>query len=101
MTTDPDALQRIRAYTASTNLNVAQVATSTTSGVAVAARQGRQRVILKNIDASITIYVGIGTVTSSNSIPLLAGESIAFNTDDAVNALAASGTPSLAYAEEY
>lgn len=77
-----------------------QVATSTTSGVAVAARAYRRRVILKNIDASITIYVGTGTVTSTNSMVLLAGESIAMEVADAINALSASGTPRLAYVEE-
>lgn len=85
----------------SRSLNVAQVATSTTSAVAVAARNGRKRVVVKNIDSSITIYVGIGTVTSSNSLPLLAGESAVFYTQAAINALSASGTPSLAYYEEY
>lgn len=82
-------------------VNIAQVATSTTSGEAVAARTTRQRLILKNVDSSITIYVGIGTVTSSNSMVLLAGESIAIETSAAINALSASGTPRLAYVEEY
>lgn len=77
-----------------------QAATSTTSAEAVAFRAGRTRVVLKNIDTAITIYVGTGTVTSSNSIPLLAGESIALNTAAAINALAASDTPNLAYIEE-
>lgn len=85
----------------STAIAVNQVATSTTSAEAVAARKSRYRVILKNIDSSITIYIGTGTVTATNSIPLLAGESVALETSAAVNALAASGTPSLAYAEEY
>ena len=85
----------------STQITSAQSATSTTSAEAVAARPQRHRVVLKNIDASITIYVGTGTVTSANSIPLLAGESIALETTAAINALSASGTPSLAYIEEY
>jgi len=81
------------------NLNVDQVATSTTSGVAVAARGSREAVTVKNIDTSITIYVGIGTVTSTNSMPLLAGESITFYTEAVINALSASGTPRLAFVE--
>lgn len=85
----------------SPTIAVNQVATSTTSGTAVAARTTRQRVILKNIDSSITIYIGTGTVTSTNSMVLLAGESVAIETSAAINALSASGTPSLAYIEEY
>lgn len=82
-------------------INVSQVATSTTSAQAIAARPGRRRLIIKNIDPSITIYIGIGTVVSSTSMPLLAGESIALETNAAVNALSASGTPALAYIEEF
>jgi hypothetical protein len=82
-------------------INVAQAATSTTSAQAIAARAGRRRLLIKNIDSSITIYIGIGTVTSSTGMPLLAGESVALETNAAVNALSASGTPSLAYIEEF
>lgn len=78
-----------------------QVATSTTSALAVAARATRRRVILKNLDAAITIYIGTGTVSAANGMPLLAGESIALETSSAINAIAASVTPSLAYIEEY
>lgn len=84
----------------STQINVSQVACGASAEV-VAARPQRRRVILKNIDTSITIYIGIGTVTSSNSMWLLAGESIALDTTAAINALAASGSPVLAYIEEY
>ena len=62
---------------------VNQVATSTTSAEAVPARPYRKRVILKNIDPAITIYVGEG-----------------IETEEAINALSASGTPRLAYIEE-
>lgn len=85
----------------STTIAVNQVATSTTSAEAIAARKSRYRVVIKNIDTSITQYIGTGTVTSSNSMVLLAGESIALETSAAINALSASGTPSLAYVEEF
>lgn len=81
------------------NLNVNQVATSVTSAEAVAARGSRLKVTVKNIDTAITIYVGVGTVTSTNSLPLLAGESYTFETEAAINALAASSTPRLAFVE--
>lgn len=78
-----------------------QNALSTTSEVAVAARPGRRRVIIKNIDSSITIYLAHTTATNANSMVLLAGESIALETEDAVHGLAASGTTSIAYVEEF
>ena len=84
-------------------LAITQVATATTAGgtQVVGANGTRRRLILKNCDASITIYIGIGTVTSTNCVPLLAGESISLETTAAIKALSASGTPQLAYVEEY
>ena len=84
-----------------TYINAGQFATSTTSAEAVAYRAQRLRVIVKNADTAITMYIGEGTVTASNGLPLLAGESVALKTTAAVNAIAASGTPVLAFLEEY
>lgn len=78
-----------------------QVATSVTSAELIAARKGRGRVIVKNLDASITVYIGTGTVATTTGMPLLAGESIALLTAAAINGRSASGTPSIAYIEEY
>ena len=78
-----------------------QVATSTTSAELVAARKGRSRIVIKNLDASITVYVGTGTVATNTGMPVLAGESIALYTAAAINGRSASGTPSIAYVEEY
>ena len=81
---------------------ITQVATSTTSGVAIAARATRRSVMFKNIDTAITIYVSDdATATSANGIPLLAGESVRFNATIAYSCLAASGTPILVVEEEY
>lgn len=82
----------------------AHVATSTTSAELIAARAGRAWVIIKNIDASITVYVGTGTVAPSGAtggLPLLAGESVQLDTSAAINGRSASGTPSIAYVEGY
>lgn len=78
-----------------------QVALSTTAAQVVAARNQRHRVVIKNIDSTITIYVGASGVTASDGFQLLAGESVALHTTAAVFAVAASGTPSAAYLEEY
>lgn len=87
----------------SAQLSITQAATATTSGgtQVLAAKDSRVRAVFKNIDASITIYLGTGTVSASTGIPLLAGESIALYTRAAVKALSASGTPSLAIVDEY
>jgi hypothetical protein len=58
------------------------------------------RVALKNTDASIAVYLGPSTVTSSNGFKLGAGESISFDvtaTQDLTDlyVVAASGTPVL------
>lgn len=84
----------------STQISFTQV-TAGASAAAVAERPQRHRVIFKNTDSSITIYLGTGTVTSANSLPLLAGESVALETTAAVNCLAASGSPVLSVVEEY
>lgn len=83
------------------NIANGQVVTSTTSAALVAARPKRRRVIIKNLDTAITIYIGAGTVTTANGMPLLAGESIALEATAAINARSASGTPTAAYIEEY
>ena len=78
-----------------------QVAASTTAGTLVASRATRRRVTIKNTDGTITVYVGIATVSAANGMPLLAGESITFDTTALVQVISASGTPTVAYVEEY
>lgn len=55
---------------------------------------------IKNIDASITIYIGGANVSSSNGYPLLAGQSISTSWLQAevttLYCVAASATPKLA-----
>jgi len=86
---------------AATSGPIVQVATSTTSAAAVAARANRHSVTFKNAGAS-TIYISdSATCTSSNSMPLLAGESWTVRTVIAYSCLAASGTPTLVVEEEY
>jgi len=76
-----------------------QVATSTTAAIAVPASvvDSRQDVTILNMDAAITIYIGDSALTTSNGFPLAAGASITRRFFGAVWAVAASGTPKLAY----
>lgn len=74
-----------------------QNALSTTAEKIASVSAGQHRVIVKNTDASITVYLGHSdAVTSANGMPLLAGESIALYTRGEVWAIAASGTPTVA-----
>ena len=78
-----------------------QVATSTAAATLVAARATRRSVVIKNMDTTITIYIGVATVTAANGLPLLPGESVSIDWVGLIQAIAASGTPTVAYAETY
>src|SRR3990167_3602121 len=81
---------------------VALNAASTTQ--VVAARVGRTRLIVRNLSTTITVYVGNSDEASSTGFPIFSGssggESGALFTEAEVFAIAASGTPSVAYIEE-
>lgn len=79
-----------------------QVATSTSEATLVSARATRRSVTVKNIDTSITVYIGPSSgVTSVSGLPLAAGESISVDTNSEIKVIAASGTPRVAYIETY
>lgn len=83
------------------NLAVAQVATATSQVAAAIARPTRSTVLFRNLDASITIYVGPTGVTSSNGVPILPGAGQSFTWVGAFFAVSASGTPTLLVTDEY
>ena len=58
-------------------------------------RKAMMGVTVKNLDASIEIYVGTETLTTTNGFALKAGEQITISAEDCWNiyVLAASGTP--------
>ncbi len=87
--------------TGAANLATGQVATSTTAATAVIARPTRTSVLIRNLDTTISVYVGPATVTSANGMLLKAGESCPFTFTGLIQVIAASGTPSIAYADEY
>lgn len=57
----------------------------------------RTTAVIKNTDASITVYLGDSGVDSADGFPLLGGETlvIELGPDDDVWAVAASGTPAV------
>lgn len=86
---------------AAPNFATGQVATSTTAATFVVARATRRSVTLKNEDAAITVYIGPATVTSGNGFPLKANQSISVAWVGLIQVIAASGTPTVSYADEY
>lgn len=86
---------------AAANLTTGQVTASTSAGTLVIARATRRGVLLKNTDSSITVYYGPATVTAGNGMPLKAGESTVVNSVVLIQVIAASGSPVVAYSDEY
>lgn len=78
-----------------------QVATSTSAGTLLAARATRRSATFVNMDTSITVYIGPATVSAANGLRLKAGESINIASVDALQVIAASGTPTVNYVELY
>ena len=84
------------------SFTVSQNALSVTAETIAEAREDRTRLVVKNNDGSIAVYVGDSLGVASNSgFALAAGESIAIYSTAAVFAIAASGTPTVSILEEY
>lgn len=83
----------------SPNTALKSTATTVSSGSATAlpasALANRRGMIIANIDAAITVYIGDSSVTSATGVPLLAGASMPANVGptNIVYAIAASGSP--------
>lgn len=72
------------------------------SGALVAARASRRSVVIRNLHATDTVYVGAGTVSAANGFPLKAGESIPIDSVVAINGIrSGSADITIAYLESY
>ena len=78
-----------------------QVALSVAEATVVEARATRRSVLIRNLDVTISVYIGIATVSAANGMLLKAGESITLYNTALIQGIAASGTPIVAYIEEY
>lgn len=79
-----------------------QVVTSTVAAQALSARATRRKVYVKNIDASVVIYIGHdNTVSSTTGFALAAGAVVELDTAAAIWAISASVTPRLSFIETY
>lgn len=83
------------------NVANSQVATSTTAATLAIARATRVGLLIRNLDTSISVYIGKATVTSSNGMLLKAGESVVVTNVGLWQVIAASGTPTVAIVDEY
>jgi hypothetical protein len=79
-----------------------QVSVDTTSGgVQIAAsRDTRKSIIVRN-QGTVAIYVGQGTVSSTNGFLLNPGEALMIQTTAQIKAIAASSSATTSYIEEY
>jgi hypothetical protein len=78
-----------------------QVTASNVAGTLIAARPTRRSCLIRNMDTSITVYLGAATVTSANGMQLKAGESVVVTAITLLQAIAASGSPVIAVFDEY
>jgi len=89
----------------SAGFTTARIVLNSASAVLISAPNANKKSIkVRNMDATIAIYVGEGAVTSSNGFPLFGatggGESVEIRTIQGIYAIAASGTPSVAVLTE-
>ena|SRR5687767_2982174 len=74
------------------NLDIGQATAGAASGEIVAARATRRKVILKNVHASESCWVGIGTVTSSTGYLLKANDSVTIEATSVINGIRNAST---------
>lgn len=85
------------------NFSTAQVSITTASTVAVAARAGRQKVIITNITGTQPIYCSGTTATTANGqlIPAVVGANFTVATTAAINCIASTTAQTISVAETY
>lgn len=83
------------------NLAISNGTASTSAATLVVARPTRRSMLIRNLDPTITVYVGPATVTAANGFPILAGENLPFTWVGLFQIIAASGTPAYSVADEY
>lgn len=64
--------------------------TATASAAAVGTATGRRSLVVRNLDASATLYCGPSTVTTANGLPIRAGEAYQWDTCDQYDRCVAS-----------
>ena len=80
---------------------VTRTAVATSATLICAARGGRRKAVILNEDASINVFTGDASVTSSTGQRLSAGAAKVVNHGAALYACSARGTPTVSVEEEY
>ncbi len=88
-------------FTGAANMANGQISATTTPATLVAARPTRRSVTIKNINTSISVYVGLDTVSSANGMLLRSGESISVDYVGLIQVVAGSNSPNVSYIETY
>ncbi len=88
-------------FTGAANMANGQITATTTPATLVAARPTRRSVTIKNINTSISVYVGLATVSSANGMLLRSGESISVDYVGLIQVVAGSNSPNVSYIETY
>lgn len=91
----------ISTFTGAANMFNGQIAATTTPATLVAARATRRSVTIRNINTSISVYVGLATVSSSNGMLLRAGDSISVDYVGLIQVVAGSNSPNVSFLETY
>lgn len=94
--TDQAQVNTKRLVASSTNGQV----TAGSAGTLVAANAARSKLTVRNMDTSISVYIGEATVTTGNGFLLKAGESMIIESPELIQVLAASGSPVVCYIDE-
>jgi|SRR3990167_2622633 len=84
-----------------TQIATGQVSVTTAVTAIVPAREARRVVLIKNLAASPTLYIGSGRVTTSTGFEVLAGSSIEISANAAIFGVTVSGTATVHYVEEW
>jgi len=82
------------------NVSVGHV-TAGSAATLVVARPTRRSVLIRNTDATDSVYIGPATVSSSNGMLLKAGEAVAVSWVGLIQVVAAANTPVVAFFDEY
>lgn len=91
----------INAKVGAANAPVTRGTASVTAATLAVARPTRRGILIRNLDTSLTIYLGPATVTAANGFPLLPGESAPFSWVGLIQVISASGTPAYAVWDEF
>lgn len=79
----------------SATIATSKVTLSTSASLISAASTTRHAILIRNVDATISVYVGVSGVSSTTGFLLKAGESVSIYSTAAIYGIAASAAPAV------